>query len=100
MTQSNSDLSMVAPTASESAAAVSPKAAAAPFAEPAFTPPAPRLAGLASAGSALSFDAEVDAFMAWLEEHDAVPLMRRNASTFAVAAANEIISNSTSVSRA
>lgn len=78
-----SNLAMASPPAFASAAAVSPKAVAAPFDEPAFVPPAPKLAGLASAGSALSFDDEVDAF----EANDG---FSKNASTFLVAASSAI----------
>lgn len=85
-----SDLVFVSPKATTSAAAAVPPAAAAPFSLPTLQGVASAPAGLATAGSALSFDAEVDAFMAWLARHDAVGVFDKNSSTFRVAASSAI----------
>lgn len=56
----------------------------------------PKPAGLASAGSAFSFDAEVDAFMAPFDRAG----IRMNAATLATIAASESFSKSTSLVKA
>ncbi|MGM4906289.1 hypothetical protein AB8B21_05570 [Tardiphaga sp. 866_E4_N2_1] len=87
--RSHSDRTSVSSKAGVRAATASPQAVAAPFPTPAFNTPAPALAGLASTGSAFSFDEVVDAL-------EADGLFSKNAITLRSVAVSESFSNSKS----